>query len=167
MPLLKLLIEKTCRIDDASPHHCSLGCENLNQVGAAAECKLWGDLTWDEQMNAPKRLVPCVTAEYQHKRLQELNEIVQAAPVAYACAFPSDEFKVILFGITGIESKISVIKEIREILHLDLIQGKKLVEMACSSTVGFVLKDGLDKADAEKLKNKLQACGALVRIEQV
>ena len=77
-----------------------------------------------------------------------------AAPVAEA----QTEFTVILAAIG--DKKIEVIKEVRAITGLGLKEAKDLVEGAPKS-----VKDGVPKADAEKLKAKLEAEGAKVELK--
>ena len=87
---------------------------------------------------------------------------VAAAPAAggagAAAAEEQTEFTVIL-AATG-EKKIEVIKEVRAITGLGLKEAKDLVEGAPKS-----VKDGVPKADAEKLKAKLEAEGAKVELK--
>ena len=77
-----------------------------------------------------------------------------AAPAAEA----KDEFTVVL-AAAG-DKKINVIKVVREITGLGLKEAKDLVEGAPKP-----VKDGVPKADAEKLKAKLEAEGAKVELK--
>ena len=86
---------------------------------------------------------------------------VAAAPGAAAAAAPAevkDEFTVVL-AAAG-DKKINVIKAVREITGLGLKEAKDLVEAAPKP-----VKDGVPKADAEKLKAKLEAEGAKVELK--
>ena len=86
---------------------------------------------------------------------------VAAAPGAAAGAAPAeakDEFTVVLTAVG--DKKINVIKAVREITGLGLKEAKDLVEGAPKS-----VKDGVPKADAEKLKAKLEAEGAKVTLK--
>ena len=86
---------------------------------------------------------------------------VAAAPGAAAGAAPAeakDEFTVVLAAIG--DKKINVIKAVREITGLGLKEAKDLVEGAPKP-----VKDGVPKADAEKLKAKLEAEGAKVELK--
>ena len=86
---------------------------------------------------------------------------VAAAPGAGAAAAPAevkDEFTVVL-AAAG-DKKINVIKAVREITGLGLKEAKDLVEGAPKP-----VKDGVPKADAEKLKAKLEAEGAKVELK--
>ncbi len=92
---------------------------------------------------------------------------VSAAPVAVAggAAAPAaaaeeekTEFDVVLasFG----ESKLNVIKAVRELTGLGLKEAKELVEAAPKT-----IKEGVSKEDAEKMKADLVAAGATVEIK--
>ena len=87
---------------------------------------------------------------------------VAAGPAAGgAAAAPAEEqteFNVILAGAGA--NKINVIKEIRAITGLGLKEAKDLVEGAPKT-----VKEGVAKADAEKMKAQLVAAGATVEIK--
>ena len=75
-----------------------------------------------------------------------------------AAAEEKDEFDVILTGDGG--KKIQVIKEVRAITGLGLKEAKDLVEAG-----GKAVKEGVDKAEAEDIKGKLEAAGAEVELK--
>ena len=93
---------------------------------------------------------------------------VSAAPVAVAGAVAADagaaaaeektEFDVVLASAG--DSKLNVIKVVREITGLGLKEAKDLVEGAPKA-----LKEGVSKEDAEKIKEQLVAAGATVEIK--
>ena len=66
------------------------------------------------------------------------------------------EFDVVLKNAGA--SKINVIKEVRGITGLGLKEAKELVE------AGGKIKEGVDKAEAEDVKAKLEAAGAEVEL---
>ena len=107
--------------------------------------------------------------------LVEINDLVEALkeefgvdPSAVAVAGPAQAgapaaeeksaFNVILksFG----ENKINVIKVVRTATGLGLAEAKTLVETANST-----IKEGLNKDDANKLKQELEAAGAKVELQ--
>jgi large subunit ribosomal protein L7/L12 len=102
------------------------------------------------------------------KLLEEKWGVSAAAPVAAAAAGPAaaaaapaeekTEFDVVLaaFG----ENKINVIKEVRAITGLGLGEAKALVEGAPKT-----VKEGVNKAEAEDIKKKLEAAGAKVELK--
>ena len=86
---------------------------------------------------------------------------IAAAPAAGAGAAAAEEkteFDVVLasFG----DSKMGVIKAVKEILGLGLKEAKEVVESAPKT-----LKEGASKADAEEIKAKLEAAGATVELK--
>lgn len=100
------------------------------------------------------------------KLLEEKWGVSAAAPVAVAgaaaaggeAAAEQTEFDVILAAIG--EKKINVIKEVRGITGLGLKEAKDLVEGAPKP-----VKEGVDKAEAEELKKKLEDAGATVELK--
>lgn len=83
--------------------------------------------------------------------------VVVAAAAAPVAEEPT-EFKVILADVGA--NKINVIKEIRAITNLGLKEAKELVDGAPST-----VKEGIEKAEAEEIKKKLEAAGAKVEIK--
>jgi large subunit ribosomal protein L7/L12 len=85
-----------------------------------------------------------------------------AAGGAGAAAAPAveekTEFTVVLKS--GGEKKIQVIKEIRAITSLGLKEAKDLVEGAPGT-----VKEGVNKQEAEEIKKKLEAQGAVVELK--
>ena len=100
------------------------------------------------------------------KALEEKFGVSAAAPVAVAAAAPAEaaaaaeqtEFDVILANAGA--SKINVIKVVREVTGLGLKEAKELVDGAPKA-----LKEKVSKADAESLKEKLEAAGATIEIK--
>ncbi len=102
------------------------------------------------------------------KELEEKFGVSAAAPVAMMAAGPAaaaaapaeekPEFDVILTAHG--DKKINVIKEVRAITGLGLKEAKDLVE-----TPPKPVKEGIAKADAEKIKAQLEAAGATVEIK--
>ena len=81
-----------------------------------------------------------------------------AGGAAAAAVEEKTEFTVILKA--GGEKKIQVIKEIRAITSLGLKEAKDLVEGAPGT-----VKEGVSKAEAEEIKKKLEAQGAVVELK--
>jgi large subunit ribosomal protein L7/L12 len=100
------------------------------------------------------------------KKLEEKWGVSAAAPVAVAAvaAGPAaaveekTEFTVMLTGAG--DKKIEVIKEVRAITGLGLKEAKDLVEGAPKP-----VKEGVNKADAEKFKVQLEKAGAKVDLK--
>jgi large subunit ribosomal protein L7/L12 len=97
------------------------------------------------------------------KMLEDKWGVSAAAPVAVAAAGAAPaaaaeektEFTVMLTGAG--DKKIEVIKEVRAITGLGLKEAKDLVEGAPKA-----VKEGVNKADAEKFKAQLEKAGAKV-----
>lgn len=102
------------------------------------------------------------------KALEEAWGVSAAAAVAVAApagggaaAEPVEEkteFDVILTGDGG--NKIAVIKEVRAITQLGLTEAKALVEAAPKA-----IKEGVNKAEAEEIKAKVEGAGGTVEIK--
>lgn len=102
------------------------------------------------------------------KALEEEFGVTAAAPVMVAGAASGGdegakeeektEFNVVLksFG----DKKLAVIKEVRGITGLGLKEAKGLVESAPNG----IVKEGAPKAEAEEIKEKLEAAGATVEL---
>ena len=90
--------------------------------------------------------------------------VAVAAPAAgggaggEAAAEEKTEFDVILTGDGG--KKIQVIKEVRAITQLGLTEAKTLVESAPKA-----VKEGVNKAEAEEIKKKIEEAGGTVEIK--
>ncbi|MDR2377222.1 MAG: 50S ribosomal protein L7/L12 [Puniceicoccales bacterium] len=102
------------------------------------------------------------------KELEEKWGVSAAAPVAVAAtvtaATPAEaaeeqtEFSVILTAAG--DNKINAIKEVRAVTGLGLKEAKDLVESAPKP-----VKEGVSKAEAEEIKQKLEAAGAKVELK--
>lgn len=100
------------------------------------------------------------------KALEEKFGVSAAAPVAVAAApaageaaaAEKSEFDVILTSAGS--SKINVIKAVREATGLGLKEAKELVDGAPKA-----IKEKVSKADADALKEKLEAAGASVEVK--
>jgi large subunit ribosomal protein L7/L12 len=103
------------------------------------------------------------------KALEEAWGVSAAAAVAVAgpaagggapaeAAEEKTEFGVILTGDGG--KKIQVIKEVRAITGLGLTEAKTLVESAPKA-----VKEGVNKAEAEEIKKKIEEAGGTVEVK--
>jgi large subunit ribosomal protein L7/L12 len=110
--------------------------------------------------------MPVIELAEMIKTLEEKWGVSAAAPVAVAAApgagaaaaEEKTEFTVVLTD--GGSNKINVIKEVRTLTGLGLKEAKDLVEGAPKT-----LKEGVSKADAEKMKEALVKAGAKVDIK--
>ena len=99
------------------------------------------------------------------KAIEEKFGVTAAAPVAVAAVADdgaadtgSAEVTVTLTDIGG--TKVAVIKAVREITGLGLVDAKGLVDKAPS-----VIKENIPAAEAEEIKKKLMDAGASVEIK--
>jgi large subunit ribosomal protein L7/L12 len=85
-----------------------------------------------------------------------------AAPAAGGAAAPAaeekTEFTVML--VAAGENKVNTIKAVREVTGLGLKEAKDLVDGAPKP-----IKEGINKADAEALKKKMEEAGAKVEVK--
>jgi len=128
-------------------------------------------MTKEEVLEAVKGMSVLDLAELV-KMLEEEFGVSAAAPVAMVAgpasgtadaADPADveeqsEFDVILKEIGP--NKINVIKGVREVTTLGLREAKDLVEAAPQA-----VKEAISKEDAEAVKVKLEAAGAVVTVQ--
>ena len=115
-----------------------------------------------------------IIADVESLTVLELNELVKAieekfgvsaaAPVAAVGAAPvaaaeeKSEFDVILTSAG--ETKMQVIKVVKELTGLGLKEAKELVDTAPKP-----VKEGISKADAEEIQKKLEEVGAKVELK--
>jgi large subunit ribosomal protein L7/L12 len=102
------------------------------------------------------------------KALESKYGVSAAAPMAVAAAASGvtaapvaeekTEFNIILSSVG--DKKINVIKEVRAITGLGLKEAKDLVEGAPKA-----VKEGVSKAEAQDIKAKLEAAGAIVEVK--
>lgn len=116
-----------------------------------------------------------VIASLKEMTILELNELIEAieeefgvsaaAPVAVAGAADAGaaaaEPTEVTVTITDIgASKVNVIKAVREITGLGLLEAKQKVEAAPA-----VVKENIPTAEAEEIKTKLTDAGAVVEVK--
>lgn len=134
-----------------------------------------------KEKKAPAGKVSELLEAVKHLSVLELSELVKAmeeefgvsAQAAVALAAPGGgaaaggatpaveektSFQVIL--VSSGDKKIQVIKEIRTVTNLGLKEAKDLVEGAPK-----LVKDGVTKEEAEKIKQVLETAGAKVEIK--
>ncbi|AFC71662.1 50S ribosomal protein L7/L12 [Rickettsia australis] len=102
------------------------------------------------------------------KMLEEKWGVSAAAPVAVAAAgalapapeaaAEKTEFEIVLMAAG--DKKVEVIKVVKDITGLGLIEAKKLVDEAPKP-----MKSNVKKAEAEEIKGKLEAAGAKVELK--
>lgn len=122
-------------------------------------------VTREEIIEALKEMTLLEASELV-KDIEETFGVSAAAPVAVAAA-PAEggaaaeektEFDVILEGFG--DNKIAVIKVVREVTDQGLKEAKALVESAPAT-----IKEGVKKDEAEEMKEKFEAAGAVVTLK--
>jgi len=103
------------------------------------------------------------------KMMEEKFGVTAAAPMAMAAAAPAaaaaapveaqTEFTVVLKEYPA-DKKVTVIKVVREHTGLGLKEAKDLVEGVPST-----IKEGINKADSDKIKKALEDAGAKVEVK--
>ena len=125
-------------------------------------------------MNARPTNAECTCPAYQSRlnipdmALQSFAAAPAAAAAAPAAAAEEPEEQVVeektMFNIKlesfEVGSKPKIIKEVKALLGLSLVDSKKFVEAAPK-----MLKEGLAKEEAEKIQKTLQGLGAKVVLE--
>lgn len=102
-----------------------------------------------------KELVDAIQEEFG------VTAAIAAAPAAGGAAAAEaekTEFDVVLVSFG--DSKMGVIKAVKDLLGLGLKEAKEVVEAAPKA-----LKEGVSKAEAEELKAKLEEAGATVELK--
>lgn len=99
------------------------------------------------------------------KAIEEKFDVTAAAPVAVAAAAADagaaaepTEVNVTLTEVGG--TKVAVIKAVKEITGLGLVDAKGLVDKAPS-----VIKEKVSADEAKEIKEKLEAAGATVEVK--
>ena len=122
-------------------------------------------LTTDEIIDALKEMTLLEASELV-KAIEDTFGVSAAAPAAVVAAPAAGaaeaeektEFDVVLEGFG--DTKIQVIKAVRELTSLGLKEAKEVVEGAPKAVL-----EGAKKEDAEAAKEKLEAAGAAVTLK--
>ncbi|MCH3949481.1 MAG: 50S ribosomal protein L7/L12 [Acidaminococcus sp.] len=122
-------------------------------------------MTKEEIMEAIENMTVLELADLV-KAMEDKFGVSAAAPVAVAAApaaggaaaAEKTEFNVVLTDVGA--SKIQVIKVVRELTGLGLKEAKAAVDAAPNT-----IKENVAKADAEAMKEKLEAAGAKVELK--
>lgn len=98
-----------------------------------------------------------VTALEDHFGVTAAAPVAVAGPAVAEAAEEKTEFDVILTAAGA--NKIAVIKEVRGITGLGLKEAKELVDGAPKT-----VKEGASKEEAEEIKEKFSAAGAVIEL---
>ena len=97
------------------------------------------------------------------KAIEEKFDVTAAAPVAVAAATEEASAEPANVTVTLTApggTKVAVIKAVREITGLGLVDAKGLVDKAPS-----VIKENIPAAEGQEIKEKLEAAGATVEVK--
>lgn len=86
--------------------------------------------------------------------------MMMAAPAAAGAAAPEEKTSFTVELTSAGDSKINVIKAVREVTGLGLKEAKDIVDAAPKA-----VKEGASKAEADDMKAKLEAAGATVTLK--
>ena len=135
-------------------------------VKAKKESKV-SDITKEQFFEHLDKLTVLELADYikEFEDRYGVSAAAAAAPVAVAGAAAGDapaeeektEFDVVLKEIG--DKKINVIKTVREVTSLGLKEAKEVVDNAPKA-----VKEGVSKEEAEEIKAKFEAVGAIIEI---
>ena len=103
-----------------------------------------------------KEVMELVDAMKEEFGIDPTAVAVAAGPAAAAAEAPS-EVTVTLEAVGG--NKVAVIKAVKEITGLGLMDAKKIVDSAPAS-----VKENIKPEEAEELKKKLEEAGATVKV---
>lgn len=115
--------------------------------------KALGDMSVMELISLTKNL----EEKWGVKAEPEVSQ-VHLAPVTILVDAQT-EFTVMLVSVPA-DKKMAVVKAVRDLIGLGLMESKQLVEAAPKS-----VKDGVSKDDAEALKAKLTEVGAVIELK--
>lgn len=103
-------------------------------------------------------LIEAMEEKFNVSAAAAVAQVAVAGGGADAAAEEKTEFDVVMSSFGG--NKVSVIKAVRALTGLGLKEAKTLVE-----EVPSVIKEGVDKAEAETVKKQLEEAGASVEIK--
>ena len=126
----------------------------------APETKTLGDQIANLTLKQAKSLSDYLEAEYGIKPAAG-GAVVMAAPEgggAAAAPVEKTEFDVVLTGFG--DKKLQVVKVVKDLLGVPLMEAKKMVEAAPAT-----LKQGVSKDEANNIKTKIEAEGGSVEVK--
>jgi len=139
---------------------CVIMSEATATMEFSDETKALGDKISQLTLKQAKELSEYLKHEYQIE--PAAGGVVMAAPAgggaeAAAAAEPT-EFDVVLTGFG--DKKLNVVKVVKELTGLSLMDSKKFVESGPAK-----IKEGVSKEDSQSLKAKLEEAGGTVEIK--
>ena len=134
--------------------------EEAATIEVSAEIKTMGDQLVELTLKQAKELSDYLKDEHGIEAAAGGGVIMAAGGGAGDASEAAEqtEFDVVLtsFG----EKKLNIVKEVKNITGQSLMDSKKLVE-----GVPATIKEGVDKAEAEEIKGKLEEAGAAIELK--
>jgi len=134
--------------------------EEVATIEVSAKIKKMGDELVEYTLKEAKELSDYLKDEYGIEAAAGGGVVMVAGGDAGEAgeAAAQTEFNVVLtsFG----EKKLNIVKEVKNITGQSLMDSKKLVE-----GVPATIKEGVDKAEAEEIKGKLEEAGGTVELK--
>ena len=136
--------------------------EEAATVEVSAEVQALGDQLADLSLKQAKDLSDYLKDSYGIEPAAGGGVVVAAAGGGGAGdvggAAEQTEFDVVLTGFG--DKKLNVVKEVKNLTGLSLMEAKQLVESAPAT-----IKEGVSKEDAEDLKTKIEEAGGAVEVK--
>ena len=136
--------------------------EEAATVEVSAEVQALGDQLADLSLKQAKELSDYLKDSYGIEPAAGGGVVVAAAGGGGAGddggAAEQTEFDVVLTGFG--DKKLNVVKEVKNLTGLSLMEAKQLVESAPAT-----IKEGVSKEEAEEVKKKLEEAGASAEIK--
>ena len=136
--------------------------EEAATVEVSAEVQALGDQLADLSLKQAKELSDYLKDSYGIEPAAGGGVVVAAAGGGGAGddggAAEQTEFDVVLTGFG--DKKLNVVKEVKNLTGLSLMEAKQLVESAPAT-----IKEGVSKEEAEDLKTKIEEAGGAVEIK--
>jgi large subunit ribosomal protein L7/L12 len=126
----------------------------MTEINQESVVKALGDMTVQELCDLTNFLEKKWGVEAKPMLVQQ-----SVAPVPEENKVEQTEFEVVLVSFPA-DKKITLVKLVREVLGLGLLESKGVVESALPKSI----KDGMSKEDAATLKAKLMEAGAVVEV---
>ena len=136
--------------------------EEAATVEVSAEVQALGDQLADLSLKQAKELSDYLKDSYGIEPAAGGGVVVAAAGGGGAGdeggAAEQTEFDVVLTGFG--DKKLNVVKEVKNLTGLSLMEAKQLVESAPAT-----IKEGVSKEEAEDLKTKIEEAGGAIEVK--
>ena len=136
--------------------------EEAATVEVSAEVQALGDQLADLSLKQAKELSDYLKDSYGIEPAAGGGVVVAAAGGGGAGddggAAAQTEFDVVLTGFG--DKKLNVVKEVKNLTGLSLMEAKQLVESAPAT-----IKEGVSKEEAEDLKTKIEEAGGAIEVK--